>query len=834
MKVLFVSNLYPPNAIGGYERLCHQVAREFAAGGHEVAVLTSTYGDGEASYPGHVVYRRLRLLADSEDIYRPFEASTEERQAIAAANQRQLHAVIASERPDVIFAWNLFFVDPSLLDALGGGCPVVYMLTDNWLIAALNAPFLDRFFQEHVFGSGPFPPRPLDGPDWSGLPTRWLREPEQPRFALPQRAIFGAEFVRRLYAAAGVGFRDSAVIHNGVKLIEMPPEHFADRTRLAEPTELRLLLAGRVVDLKGVHTAIEALPHLGAAAFLPRIRLTILGDRQDKKYHQHLIGLIAATDTSDFVSFAEPIAESDLFDLFQRHDIYLFPSLYEPFSLTLIHALAAGIPTIASNAGGNPEIVHDGKSGLLFHKGDAADLARAIRTLAEQPALRQALSQEARRIAGGFTFERMVREMAQYLAETVAATQPSRAFALDPVFPSVSLELERAARSLGGQDGDATDLAISAPRLNKTPDLSIIMPTYNRGSLMESSIVQYLRCSKNVNAELIVIDDGSKDDTPDRLKQLSRAHSNIVVDRVPNSGPARARNLAASMARGRILVFVGDDVQPIDQNFLAFHLSAHQCFPNENQAVLGKIAWPEAREFPVNFVMSHIQGVGGQQFSYKILQPYSWYDWRYFYSSNVSVKRTLVSDWINDGYDSSFFYAALEDPEFALRMTKRYQAQGTDFRIYYVPAAALVHFHPYTVESFLQRQVSVGMMAHRFLELHPERATDLSLEELIRRLHDNSENSNLLIDHYLSIFEGLKSWAMVIEDHNGLGSQNWHDDLLQAIFQLAYFEGYIRSRTDSRLNYANACRYVLDTVRSSLSKAIFTELLGDNSRPHFV
>ena len=418
MKVLFLSNLYPPIVFGGYERQCHQVATDFVARGHEVAVLTSNYGGGEAFYPGQVVYRRLRLFADADDIYRPFEASAEERQAIAAANQKELEAVIAAEHPDVIFAWNLFFVDPSLLDALGGGCPVVYFLSDNWLIAPLNGPFLSRFFQEHVFGSAPFPPPPVDGGGWCGVPTRWYPPPEQLRVALPQHAIFGAKFVRRLYAAAGIGFRDSIVIPNGVKLFEMPPDRFTDRTRLINPGELRLLSVGRVVDVKGVHTAIEALSGLGTGSSQPRIRLTIVGDQQDRSYQRRLAELIAETGTAGLVTFSAAVPEDDLFDLFQRHDLYLFPSLYEPFSLILIQALSSGIPTIASDAGGNTEIVKDRKTGLLFRKGDARDLVRAIRTLAEQPAMRQAVSEEGRRVARGYSSSRQVGEMAQYLEKT--------------------------------------------------------------------------------------------------------------------------------------------------------------------------------------------------------------------------------------------------------------------------------------------------------------------------------------------------------------------------------------------------------------------------------
>jgi glycosyltransferase involved in cell wall biosynthesis len=102
--------------------------------------------------------------------------------------------------------------------------------------------------------------------------------------------------------------------------------------------------------------------------------------------------------------------------LFNEYDIYLFPSLYEPFSLTLIHALALGIPTIASNTGGNPEIVTNEESGLLFAKGDAADLARAITALALDGARRARLAAGGQRAASAFTFERMVGEMAAFLS----------------------------------------------------------------------------------------------------------------------------------------------------------------------------------------------------------------------------------------------------------------------------------------------------------------------------------------------------------------------------------------------------------------------------------
>jgi glycosyltransferase involved in cell wall biosynthesis len=359
----------------------------------------------------------------------------------------------------------------------------------------------------------------------------------------------------------------------------------------------------------------------------------------------------------------------------------------------------------------------------------------------------------------------------------------------------------------------------------RAPAISVIMPTYNRGALMQRSIESYLKCAENTDAELIVIDDGSADDTPDRLRRLARSYPNLITDRIPNAGPARARNLACSMARGAILLFVGDDVIPGDREFLKIHLASHQRFSRASQAILGKVSWPNETDFPVNFVMAFVQGDGEQQFAYKRMQAYSIYPWPYFYTSNVSVKRDILDDWMREGFDTSFTMAAWEDTEFALRMTERFQAIGEDFAILYVPAADVIHFHAFTVESFIRRQISVGMMAAHFLELHPEQ--DLGLRELISRLRTNPENTNLPIEHYLAIFEGLRSWLIVIEHHYGLGTQNWHGDALGAIFHLAYFEGYIRSQIHANLNHASACRYMLETVRADFNRAIFAEVIGN-------
>ena len=440
MRVLVISNLYPPNVIGGYERLCFDVTARLADRGHNVTVLTSEFGGNAADYPGQTIHRTLRLLVGG-GIYSAFPGSDEERKVVNGGNIDVLRETLLAARPDVVFAWNLFFLDRSFVSALGeGSTPVVTMLTDNWLINMERPDFLAAFMHEQIFGKPPVPPQPpaASGP---ARGTRWWRRAlgkrSASRAAVPQpaassapaasirfpiSAVFGSNFVRDMYAASGIAFQDHQVVHNGVTQAARAVQDYRDRSRLVTPGELRLLFAGRLVDLKGAHTAVEALALLDTSQLGARqVRLTIVGDTLDASYLLRLQQTIARSGRATQIEMQEPVPEAELFDLFQSHDIYLFPSLYEPFSLTLIHALACGIPTIASRAGGNVEIVCDRRSGLLFDAGDPASLARAVTTLARDADLRRRIAEAGRGVAGAFTFDAMVSKMESFLRERIAA-----------------------------------------------------------------------------------------------------------------------------------------------------------------------------------------------------------------------------------------------------------------------------------------------------------------------------------------------------------------------------------------------------------------------------
>lgn len=407
MKLLFLSNLYPPNAIGGYEQLCFDMAQALEGKGYEVVALTSTYGQRDVS-ASHTVYRTLRLHAPEDNIYQPHGFSDVELASIDAHNCGELSRVVGLERPDAVFVWNLFFLSPALLDELRElQVPVVYFLTDNWLAAFLKPDYVAKFFRDQVFSK-----RSLVRDIWSRVRSR------EQKVHLGAKAIFSSRFMEEFYRRANILFDEACIIHNGVNY----PLFHESRRPIADKGPIKLLFAGRVVEIKGVETAIRALPKILANCPERELSLTIVGDQREKPFVDAMHSLVRELGLDDCVSFREPVSEVELSALFAGHDIYLFPSLYEPFSLTLLHAMNAGIPIVSSTAGGNVEVIRNAETGMLHPPGDAVSLASGVCRLIHNQELAAAVSGRAKAVSNNYRFDDMVARVASYLEACISRT----------------------------------------------------------------------------------------------------------------------------------------------------------------------------------------------------------------------------------------------------------------------------------------------------------------------------------------------------------------------------------------------------------------------------
>ena len=245
--------------------------------------------------------------------------------------------------------------------------------------------------------------------------------------------------------------------------------------------------------------------------------------------------------------------------------------------------------------------------------------------------------------------------------------------------------------------------------MSEAPAISVIMPCYNRAHDLIRTLQAFDRQRGTESFELIAIDDCSTDRTPEVLRSYQPRLYNLKVLRQDvNQGPAAARNRGLELALAPLVLFVGDDILP-DRYLVEAHLAAHRFYSQPEIGILGQVVW--ADDLPVNTVMEHIQGIGAQQFSYYYLKDNQAYDFRHFYTANVSVKRDFLCAEEHPFDTSMRFY---EDGELSYRMTRR------GFRIIYSKLPVGYHYHYYSARTFAERQYRAGRGACLFVNKHPQ------------------------------------------------------------------------------------------------------------------
>jgi glycosyltransferase involved in cell wall biosynthesis len=188
-------------------------------------------------------------------------------------------------------------------------------------------------------------------------------------------------------------------------------------TEKSSDSPLGLLYVGRLTATKGVHTAISALAK-ALQAGSPPITLDIVG-KGEPDYEQFLRKSVQQMQLDHAVRFQGGVPHSEMPEIMARYDILLFPSEWEePFAHTVLEAMAAGLAVIGTATGGTPEVLIDGKTGLLYRAGDADGLARQILRLHQNQSLRQQLAQAGQaHVLQHFTLQQTVDKLEEALQE---------------------------------------------------------------------------------------------------------------------------------------------------------------------------------------------------------------------------------------------------------------------------------------------------------------------------------------------------------------------------------------------------------------------------------
>ena len=224
--------------------------------------------------------------------------------------------------------------------------------------------------------------------------VRLLRSVQSRVASSAKRVIVPSQFLKNIVAAWGIQREKIEVIYNAISLEERGsvPEAVV---RLPRPL---IVTAGRLVPWKHVDGVIDAVAHV------PGVSLVIVGDGPER---------VALTCRANeklprrFV-FTGVVSHRDMLAVLKSADALILNSSYEGLSHLLIEAQTLGVLTIATDIGGNPEIIKDTDNGLLVSSGDTQALTKAIKRVFSDQELRAHLSARAVESAHRFSTEAML------------------------------------------------------------------------------------------------------------------------------------------------------------------------------------------------------------------------------------------------------------------------------------------------------------------------------------------------------------------------------------------------------------------------------------------
>ncbi len=359
MRVIMLSWEYPPKIVGGISPHVYGLAHGLVSLGVEVHVIT-------CEHPGAAAEE----VADGIHLYRvtPLGPGNDFIHWVQLLNEAML------DRADTLI--------PKLL-AMDAESPLILHAHD-WLTHFAAASLKHKYHlpltatihaTEYGRNSG------IKGPTQEYINSvEWQLQNEA------WRVIVCTEFMKlECEHALHTPWGKMDVVPNGVEAAKFqlpaftPEEKAAFRARYAAPEEKIIFFVGRMVREKGVQILIEALPKVRWGYH--DAKLLICGGGQ----REHLVNLAAYLGMERHVYFAGFVPDEDLMKIYAVSDIACFPSLYEPFGIVALEAMAAGLPVVVSDAGGLPEVVENGVTGITTYAGNPNSLADGLLKLLHEP-----------------------------------------------------------------------------------------------------------------------------------------------------------------------------------------------------------------------------------------------------------------------------------------------------------------------------------------------------------------------------------------------------------------------------------------------------------------
>ena len=384
MQLLLVTNLYPPQELGGYGRSMADFAWGLMQRGHHVQVLCADVphlGESGNGPSGELVSRGLTLKGSFEGGVK-LERNPERCRACDAANKHLMRRWLSQRDWDGVLVGNI--------DLLG--------------LEALQ-PLIDAAMPllHHIgFVTPPFNP---------------TFTPKTVRY----QVVCASQTVKQNLIQAGMNISTAPVVYPGAR-VELYGDQVNDRPIPAPPSPskqeiLKICFAGLQMSSKGSHTILEAIAILKKKN-IPTYCMLAGGVFQES-YMQAMQRFINIQQLQNNVQFVPQLTRQQLSRFFRLHHVCVFPSIHpEAFGIVAVEAMASGLALVSSAVGGAAEVFEDGKSGLSFEAGNSTSLAAQLERLWRDPALLEKLQNNGeKRARERFSVQRSAEDLETLLIQ---------------------------------------------------------------------------------------------------------------------------------------------------------------------------------------------------------------------------------------------------------------------------------------------------------------------------------------------------------------------------------------------------------------------------------
>ncbi len=375
MKILILTGIFPPN-IGGPATQLNALAKELVKNGHQVRILT--FGDNNGNRYACPVSRVSNCWPGP---LKSFFYLTK--------------GLILGLIVDVIYNQDLYTAGiTSLIIKKAWGKKIVTRFVGDsaWEKASVRRLIDDdiMIFQEK---------------EYSEEIERWKRNRKK-ILDNSDKIIVVSHFLKDLALKIGLPQEKIKIIYNSIDFLEHKPYKSKKELKKEFGLEGNILLTNaRLVPWKGVNTLIKIMPKLiqkyGA------IKLIIIGDGPEKDNLEHLSRRL---ELDNNVFFAGQTERQQVVAYLKIADLFVLNTNYEGMSHCLLEAMKIGVPIITTWAGGNPETIDNGETGLLVDYNNREQLFKAIASVLDNPELAKKLTSQAQKGLGKFSWGNLVKE----------------------------------------------------------------------------------------------------------------------------------------------------------------------------------------------------------------------------------------------------------------------------------------------------------------------------------------------------------------------------------------------------------------------------------------